>query len=99
MRPRLARTVFATSSFFQPSAFRVIRMLTHLLAAVMAAGVSAGSFETPTADEPALERAARQYRIQVYETFHLDRPEFDARRAEWDRLLEAWHTAGKPTRE
>jgi hypothetical protein len=74
-------------------------MLTHLLAAVMAAGITSDSFEASPSDELTLEHAARAYKIQVYNTFRLDRPEFNARRAEWDRLHEAWQTASKPTRE
>src|SRR5260221_7808164 len=47
----------------------------------------------------ALEQAARDYRIQVYDTFHSDRPEFDRRRAEWRQLEQSWEAAAKPDRD
>lgn len=43
-----------------------------------------------------VERAARDYRIQIYETFRLDRPEYDLRREAGDRLLEDFRAAGSP---
>ncbi len=74
-------------------------MLMPLLAAVMAAGLSGSSTETPATDEPALERAARTYRVQVYDTFHADREEFDRRRAAWDQMKDAWEAAGRQARD
>ncbi len=69
-------------------------MMTHFLAAVLATGLS-GSTGAVSPGE-SVEEAARAYRIQVYQTFHLDREEFDRRRAEWRRLEQAWFAAGKP---
>jgi hypothetical protein len=43
-----------------------------------------------------VERAARDFRILVYETYRTDRPEYDARRLSADKLLEAWYDAGHP---
>ncbi|HEV2972837.1 MAG TPA: hypothetical protein VGY55_22915 [Pirellulales bacterium] len=74
-------------------------MITHLLAVVIAAGLAVGNSDSPSPQEEQLEKAARAYRIQVYDTFHLDRAEYDRRRAEWTRLEAAWQTAGKPDRE
>jgi hypothetical protein len=73
-------------------------MVTHLLAVVIAAGLPVGNSDSRPQEEQ-LERAARAYRIQVYDTFHLDRAEYDQRRAEWTRLEAAWQTAGKPNRD
>lgn len=73
-------------------------MVTHLLAAVMAAGLAVGA-ESASAGGASLEDAARDYRIRVYETFRLDRPEFDRRRAEWRQLEQSWEAAGKPDRD
>ena len=69
-------------------------MMTHFLAVVLATGLS-GSTGAISPGE-SVEEAARAYRIQVYQTFRLDREEFDRRRAEWRRLEEAWYAAGKP---
>ncbi|HJS08061.1 MAG TPA: hypothetical protein VJ809_10395 [Pirellulales bacterium] len=45
--------------------------------------------------EPAsLEAAARRYRVQVYETYRLDRAEFDRRRAAGDAVQARWREAG-----
>jgi hypothetical protein len=74
-------------------------MVTHLLAVVIAAGLAVGNSDSRSPQEVQLEQAARAYRIQVYDTFHLDRAEYDQRRAEWTRLEAAWQTAGKPNRE
>jgi hypothetical protein len=73
-------------------------MVTHLLAVVMATGLAVGA-ESASAGRSSLEDAARDYRIQVYETFRLDRPEFDRRRAEWRQLEQSWEAAGKPDRD
>ncbi|MEQ8786675.1 MAG: hypothetical protein RIC55_10270 [Pirellulaceae bacterium] len=43
-----------------------------------------------------VERAARDYRIQVYDSYRLDRDEYDARREAGDRLLEGFIAAGNP---
>lgn len=48
-----------------------------------------------TVDELRLEKAARDYRIQTYETFRTDRAEYDRRQAEGVRLQTAWTEAGK----
>jgi hypothetical protein len=73
-------------------------MVTHLLAAVMAAGLAVGA-ESASAGRASLEDAARDYRIEVYDTFRLDRPEFDRRRAEWRQLEQSWEAAGKSDRD
>ena len=43
-----------------------------------------------------IERAARDFRIQVYETYRTNRAEYNARRFLADELLEAWIAAGRP---
>jgi hypothetical protein len=45
-------------------------------------------------DLEALEAAARQYRVAVYETYRLDRAEYDRRRAAADELQARWREAG-----
>jgi hypothetical protein len=41
-----------------------------------------------------LEAAARQYRVTVYQTYRLDRAEFDRRRAAVDQVHASWREAG-----
>jgi hypothetical protein len=43
-----------------------------------------------------IERAARDFRIQVYESFRLERDQYDAFRTAGDELLEGWTKAGRP---
>ena len=64
----------------------------------MATGLAVGA-DSASAGRPSLEDAARDYRIRVYETFRLDRPEFDRRRAEWRQLEQSWEDSGKPDRD
>ena len=45
-------------------------------------------------EQQSLEAAARQYRVQVYETYRLDRAEFERRRTAGDRAQALWHEAG-----
>jgi hypothetical protein len=73
-------------------------MVTHFLAALVATGLTVGA-DADFAVDPTLESAARAYRMQVYETFHLDRAEYDLRRAEWRRIEQSWQAAGKPDRD
>jgi hypothetical protein len=58
---------------------------------VLLASLTATDVQTDAADVDAL---ARTLRIQIYETFRADRPEFDRRRQEAQRALDAWHAAG-----
>ena len=55
-----------------------------------------------TSDEPqldfAIEQAAREFRITVYERYHGTRDEFDARRALGKDLLKSWNKAEQPPR-
>jgi len=44
-----------------------------------------------------VERAARNYRIQVYNSFRTDRPEYDRRQVEGQNLLRSWKRAGRGT--
>ena len=41
-------------------------------------------------------KAARDFRIHVYEAFRGNRPQYDALRAAGDELLQSWHDAGQP---
>lgn len=53
----------------------------------------------PMADETRIEkveREARRYRIQVYERFRLERPEFDRRIAAGAEILDRWRAAKHP---
>ncbi len=74
-------------------------MTTYFLAAVLAGATGLGSDGSAPPNNEALERAARDYRIQVYETFHLDRPEYDLRRGEWEQIEQSWRNAGSPAAE
>jgi hypothetical protein len=49
---------------------------------------------TSAADE-AVERAARDYRIQVYDTFHRNRPEYDSRSEAGNRVLSGYRRSGR----
>jgi hypothetical protein len=74
-------------------------MTTYFLAAVLASGMAVGVDSPPPAAGEALELAARNYRIQVYETFHSDRAEYDRRIALWNQLESQWRDAGEPSDE
>ncbi|MEX0937894.1 MAG: hypothetical protein WDZ59_08525 [Pirellulales bacterium] len=41
-----------------------------------------------------IERLAREYRIQVYNSFRADRPEYDRRRQAWEDVHAKWRDAG-----
>lgn len=71
-------------------------VLTMTLAATTASAASDGW--VPPATEGPVEIAARSYRLQVYETFHADRAEFDGRLAKWSTLYAKWEQHGKPQR-
>lgn len=49
----------------------------------------------PQPDNAVIERAARQYRMQLYHTFRLRRAEYDRRREAWDQVVRAWEAAGR----
>ncbi len=51
------------------------------------------AFYIPTPDDMEVERTAREYRIQVYETFRANRSEYDRRRAAGDQILYAYREA------
>jgi len=83
-------------------------MTIHLLAIVLVGAMAVGDSgdssgktpalklpQTATTGETLLERAARDYRIQTYETFHNDRAEYDRRSAEGARVEAAWTEAGR----
>ena len=74
-------------------------MITHLLAGLIVSSMSVGDVKLATPAEESLQNAARLYRIQVYDTFRLDRSEFNRRRADWIRLANSWEAAGKPNRD
>jgi hypothetical protein len=74
-------------------------MLTHLLAGLIVSGVTVGNVKLAMPEDESLQDAARLYRIQVYNTFRLDRPEFDRRHEQWVRLSVAWEEADKPKRD
>ncbi len=72
-------------------------MITHLLAAVLTTGLAVGA--PPKAADVGLDRAAREYRIQIYGTFRQDRDEYNRRLAEWTRVEAAWIESGSPEAE
>jgi hypothetical protein len=92
---------------FKP--LRIIPMAIHFVACMLIGTMAMGDpGHQATADKPAataaagdsqLERAARDYRIQIYETFHKDRAEYDRRQAEAARIQQAWTEAGSNEEE
>ena len=72
-------------------------LATLILSAVFAAPPSASGNREPTLDV-AVEKAAREFRIQVYESFRETRDEHDARRALGNELLTTWNKARQPAR-
>ncbi len=74
-------------------------MLTHLLAGLIVSGMSVGDVKVATAEEQSVDNAARLYRIQIYNSFRLDRPEFDRRHEKWVQLETAWDGADKAQRD
>jgi hypothetical protein len=74
-------------------------MITHLLAGLIVSVASVSEVKLPTSDEIAVQNAARLYRIQVYNTFRTERPEFNRRHEQWVRLAEAWQAAERPSRD
>lgn len=81
----------------------------HLLALVLAAGMAVGDAEgkVPTGKLPPpatagnlrLEQAACDCRIQIYQSFHNDRAEYDRRQAEAASVQQAWSDAGASDEE
>ncbi len=71
-------------------------MITYLLAAVLAGGIAAGDSGKPVVTDAAVAAAARDMRIQIYETFREDRPEYDRRQQAWEQVKKAWEVAGSP---
>lgn len=63
-----------------------------LVAAPGADGRERAESTPPARDD--LERAARDYRIAVYNTFRQNRPEFERRNAAWRKLLADWKANG-----
>ncbi len=45
-------------------------------------------------DPLVIERAARQYRMQLYHSFRLDRAEYERGRKAWEQVVAAWEAAG-----
>src|SRR4051812_10671633 len=59
----------------------------------ISAAPSAQSADKQPHDSP-LEAAARRFRIQIYDTYRLDRAEFDRRRAAWTTVESKFREAG-----
>lgn len=60
------------------------------------AGLASATVNTPASEELSVERAARQYRIHVYDTYRTDRDSYDRFRKSGDELLVSWRTSGQP---
>jgi hypothetical protein len=71
-------------------------MLHLIVCSALLLGASDGGVERMGVAQSDVERAARDFRIQVYQSYRLDRPEYDARREAGDRLLERFVDAGNP---
>ena len=52
--------------------------------------------EVNTLEQRAVEQLAAEYRVQVYDTFHKDREEFDRRRDNWLELEYRWKQNANP---
>jgi hypothetical protein len=71
-------------------------MLHLIVCSALLLGASDDGVERTGVAQSDVERAARDFRIQVYESYRLDRPEYDARRKAGDRLLDQFIAAGSP---
>jgi hypothetical protein len=69
-------------------------MFNVLTACVVMAGITLAG-NVPTQIDYDVQRAARNYRIQVYNTFRLNRAEYDRRQATGWQLLDAWKNSGR----
>lgn len=49
--------------------------------------------------DTSVSRAARRYRMQVFQSYHANRAEYDRRIEAGNRVLEVWSTRGKPETE
>ena len=72
-------------------------MTHYLICAALLLG-AAESTETNSNESPRVDvsQAARTYRIHIYETYRLNREEYDVRRAAADELSTWWQDAGNP---
>ena len=52
--------------------------------------------ELELAERAAVDHLARRFRMTLYRTFRLDRPEYDRRRATLMQLVKQWKAAGSP---
>jgi hypothetical protein len=84
-------------------------MVTCVLSAALAVGSAAapdaGSpadmsttqiFADQNSQDRALEAATRRFRMQIYNTYRLNRTEFNRRRAAWEEIQARWREAGSP---
>lgn len=60
------------------------------------AGLVSATVNSPASEELSVERAARQYRIHVYDTYRTDRDSYNRFRKSGDELLDSWRTSGQP---
>ena len=109
LRRRIARSRNCRADWASSNRQGLFGWAIHLLAFVLVGGmavgdadgkVPAGKLPPPaTASDLQLEKAARDYRIQTYETFHKDRAEYDRRQAEAASVQKAWTDAGENDEE
>jgi hypothetical protein len=89
-------------------------MFTYACAAALAlisiAGLAEGIVAVAVADggrpevvrrphDRAVDAAARGFRLQIYDTYRLDRVEFERRRAAWEHVQARWRAAGSRPEE
>lgn len=72
----------------------VLLMPLSVAAKVQGSPADAGDAADGAVDPLVIQRAARQYRMQLYHSFRLDRAEYDRRRAAWEQVVAAWEAAG-----
>jgi hypothetical protein len=83
-RKGLSVIVEKTAAMMQPQG-----LLIHVFAAAML-------LQSPgVPDQAVIQRAARQYRLQIYHSFRTQREEYDRRKAAWDHVAAAWEAAGQ----
>ncbi len=72
-------------------------MTLSIFAALLSGAIASGS--APAAPHGDVDRAARDFRLQLYNTFRNDRDGYNHRLAQWSRVESAWSLSGAPATE
>lgn len=73
----------------------MFELLVSLLIAAATPFSPATAFSAPQQGDEEIERAARDYRIQVYNAFHRDRSEYNSRSEAGSRVLSGYRQSGR----